>query len=134
MSADQLGLARQRDDLFAEVKRGQRIIDELVMFRERILTSRTGISAERVELILAEDARYDDGLIANAGFLAVKIAESVEADWQAAVAFADAALAKARGDDWYPKHCFACNGAGYVDRAPLYEDAEPAGTGFEEQW
>lgn len=93
--ADILDLARQRDDLFAEVKRGQRIIDELVMFRERILTSRTGISAERIQLILAENAEHDSGgSLANAPYLAVQIASSVEADWRAAVAFANTALTK----------------------------------------
>lgn len=75
----------RRDELFAETKRAQRIIDELALWRERILTSRPSISAERVELILAEDARYDDGLITNAGYLAVRIAESVESDWRALV-------------------------------------------------
>lgn len=72
-----MGLVKQRDHLFAETKRAQSIINGLSADRERLLAE--AVSADEINLILSEDARTEGGELANAPYLAVKIAEAIEA-------------------------------------------------------
>lgn len=67
---------RQRDAHFAEIERARKIIDDLKAFRERGLTQ--AVSADWINVILSEDARVEDGKLANGPYLAAKIAAAAE--------------------------------------------------------
>jgi hypothetical protein len=67
-SAQQQTLA---DERFAEIKRGQAIIDGLVAFREFALTK--AVSADEINVLLSEHPEPDER-----PFVAVQIAEAIE--------------------------------------------------------
>lgn len=68
---------RIRDEHFREIERARSIIADLTAFRESVLTQR--VSADWISVILSEDAHIENGQLENIPYLAVKIAEHVEA-------------------------------------------------------
>lgn len=73
------------EERFSEIKRAQKIIDDLSAWREAILTRQQWASAEVIQLILAESGGADEA------YIAVKIASAIEAGIDAWLAAPSAA-------------------------------------------